>query len=811
MKTDNRSIRTGFLAGTTAIALVAAAGLLAPSPSYSQSVSDIGNEFSDDARLLLEANTLVYDNDAEIISAIGNVQIDYDGIKMVAERVDYDQRTGRMKATGNVQIIDRQGNKTFADTIDVTDDFAAGFVQSLRVETTDRTYIGADTAERVDDNLTIFNRGVYTACEPCEDNPDKAPIWRIKAVKVIWNEKEKYYRFERASFELFGFPIATLPVFQIPDHTVKRKSGFLFPSIGYTSELGAHLSVPYYLALNPSYDLTITGTGYTLQGFLTEAQWRQRLENGEYSVTIAGINQQRPHRFTRNSVDQLEKKRGLIGSKGRFEINPRWTFGWDILVQSDKNFGRTYGIDGYDQPVHTSEIYLTGLNRRNFFDLRFQKFQVQEAVLDTIPANGNRIGAARDPIEPWVLPSFDYTYTPDRPVAGGELRIDVNARVIHRGDLDATPFTGAPPLYFTPPATSVRGAEGTNGRLTAEAEWKRTFVSQGGLLLTPILHARGDAFYTDYSGRTQSAIVSLATTRGVAADIRSAYYRGMVTAGLEARWPVLFSTTSATHVLEPMAQVFARPDAAYQDTLGIPNEDAQSLVFDAATLFERDKFSSYDRLEGGVRANVGLRYSGSFANGWTAHALFGQSYHLAGDNPYASPDLVGVGAFSGLATSASDFVGMVGVSNGSGFSAAASARFDNDSFDMRRVSVAASNANAYGSSSIQYAFIDDQKVYGFPNDRHEVSGKATINVHEFWKVSAGTTYEIKSGTFTKKSVGFLYDDECFTFGLNVSENISVTRLNGLGNVVPGKKSHSVSFSLAFRTLGDFGSSSNAVQ
>src|SRR5690606_6314399 len=118
----------------------------------------------------------------------------------------------------------------------------------------------------------------------------------------------------------------------------------------------------------------------------------------------------------------------------------------------------------------------------------------------------------------------------------------------------------------------------------------------------------------------------------VGTDIRSAYYRSMATAGLEARWPILFSTTSSTHILEPTAQIFARPNEPYGNRLGIPNEDAQSLVFDASNLFERDKFSGYDRIEGGTRANVGLRYTGDFGSGWSANAIVGQSYHLAGQN-----------------------------------------------------------------------------------------------------------------------------------------------------------------------------------
>ena len=99
----------------------------------------------------------------------------------------------------------------------------------------------------------------------------------------------------------------------------------------------------------------------------------------------------------------------------------------------------------------------------------------------------------------------------------------------------------------------------------------------------------------------------------------------MATAGLEWRWPVLFSSISSSHMIEPMAQVFARPDEQYIGGLGIPNEDAQSFVFDASTLFERDKFSGYDRMEGGTRVNIGFRYSGAYDNGWTHQRAFSAS------------------------------------------------------------------------------------------------------------------------------------------------------------------------------------------
>ena len=154
---------------------------------------------------------------------VGGVRIDYGGNRLVAERVTYDRASRRLIASGNVQIVDPDGTKIYSDEIDVTDDFADGFVNALRVETVDKTYFAAESAERRGGILTTFNNGVYTACEPCEEKPDKAPIWRIKAKRIIWNSKAKTVRFENSGFEFFGIPLGMLPAFEIADPTVKRK------------------------------------------------------------------------------------------------------------------------------------------------------------------------------------------------------------------------------------------------------------------------------------------------------------------------------------------------------------------------------------------------------------------------------------------------------------------------------------------------------------------------------------------------------------------------------------------------------------
>jgi LPS-assembly protein len=767
--------------------------------ALAQALPDVSDRVPSNSQMLLESDTLVYDNDNQTVTAVGGVQIDYGGNRLVAQRVEYDRKTKRLVASGEVQIVQSDGTKINSDHIDITDDFADGFVNALRVETVDKTYFAAESAERMGGVLTTFHNGVYTACAPCEDKPDSAPIWRIKARKIIWNGQKHTVRFQDSNFEFFGFPIAYLPAFEIADPTVKRKSGFLIPSVTFNDDLGVGVGIPYYFALSPTYDLTAKGTYYSKQGFLGEAEWRQRFNNGQYTLKMAGISQKDPGAFDANRVDSgpsgdPNKFRGMMGTTGRFAINERWDFGWDVLLQTDKNFARTYKIDGYNDYVYRSEVYLTGLNDRNYFDLRAMHFDVQEDYLNDYPTRDR--SPARANKQPWVLPSLDYAYIPDTPLAGGQLSLNLNARLLRRDDLDSV-------------AHRIRGLEGESGRITGEAEWKRTFITDNGLVITPLLAFQADADYVNASSESLAAIDSMAANSdiqhaypGVGNDMRSSFARYMATLGLEMRWPILFSGVHSSHVVEPMAQLFVRPDEQYVGGLAVPNEDAQSFVFDASTLFERDKFSGYDRIEGGTRANVGVRYTGSYENGWSTHAIFGQSYQIAGRNSFASPDLVNVGIESGLEDDASDYVGLIGAASPSGWSGSLSGRFGEQDFGVQRMEAKVGYTGRPVTLTAGYAFIRAQPLYGFAEDRREASLNGSLRINDNWRVFGSGTYDLETNVLVRDGFGFGYADECFTYLMTFSETRNREDSND--------KSLNVGFNISFRTLGDFGSSSSAI-
>src|SRR5260221_8406924 len=86
-----------------------------------------------------------------------------------------------------------------------------------------------------------------------------------------------------------------------------------------------------------------------------------------------------------------------------------------------------------------------------------------------------------------------------------------------------------------------------------------------------------------------------------------------------------------------------------------PNEDAQSLIFDDSNLFKINKFSGWDRFEGGGRANAGIQYTAQFNRCGNVNFLFRQSYQLYGLNSFAHPTTTNTGINSVLDTTNSDY------------------------------------------------------------------------------------------------------------------------------------------------------------
>ena len=367
--------------------------------------------------MLLQADQMIYDNDNGKITAKGNVELYYGNYTLLADSVIYDRNANTLTAVGNVRIKDPDGAVITADHITLTDDFRDGFIDALRLVTKDDTRIVAQSASREAGNVTVFEKGWFTPCKVCEDNPDKAPAWRIRAGQIIHRRDQATLTYRNAVFDFWGVPVLYVPWFQSADPTVKRKSGFLMPVYSHSDELGTVVQVPYYFALSDHYDFTFAPMFTENAGTVLIGNWRQRLASGGYSVEAAGVWTNLDN--TNSAADQ--DFRGSIKTEGKFALDPYWDWGWDIIAESDETFRRFYNLDSRLKTDRVSQVYLEGLHDRNYMSTRF--YNTQSLLFTDEPFS-----------EATVYPIIDYDYIVNKPILGGELSFNSNAMAFSSQD-----------------------------------------------------------------------------------------------------------------------------------------------------------------------------------------------------------------------------------------------------------------------------------------------------------------------------------------------------------------------------------------
>ena len=802
-----RRYRRGVAIIAAVLGLLACGGLIASVPAAAQELTfptrapplkkskiALEREKSGQKQMLVQATEIDYDYANNRVAAVGNVQIYYGDSTLEANRVIYDQKTKRLHAEGNVRLTEQDGKVTYGEIMDLSDDYRDGFVDSLRLDAPDQTRMAATRAERTSGNYTVFHNGVYTACAPCKDDPKKPPLWQVKAARIIHDQGEKMMYFEDARLEFFGQPLAWLPYFSAPDPTVKRKTGVLVPVASSSSVYGGALDVPYYWALAPDYDATFAPMITTKQGPLLEGEFRQRLMSGAYSIRAAGIYQLDKDYFLRSDgtyTPGFRDWRGSLESTGLFAINNNWVWGWDGTVLSDRTFLQDYNprlsryriTDPFTQTTSEaiSQLFISGKGNRSYFDAR------------TIYYFGFSDADAQGQI-PVIHPVIDYNYVFDRPILGGELGYRVNFTSLTRQDADFDPITQSALLNGTCTQTAnpaikntssclLRGVPGTYSRFSAEMTWRRSITDSFGQVFTPFASVRADAGAMDI--KNDPAVANFIPTGD------SDLVRAMPTVGLEYRYPFINVQSWGTQTIEPIAQVIVRPNE--QQIGRWPTEDAQSLVYDDSNLFRVDKFSGWDRVEGGGRANYGLQYTAQFNRAGSINALFGQSYSLFGQNSFAFGGTTNTGLDSGLDTTRSDYVARLSYQPNNIYMFTSRFRFDNDTFNPQRIELEARANFDRWSGSLLYGDYAAQPALGILDRQQGILGTGQVKLDANWVLLGGARYDLNAGKFDQTRVGVGYVDDCLILGLNYITNYTYS-----GNV---QANHTIMLQISLRTLG----------
>ena len=422
----------------------------------------------------------------------------------------------------------------------------------------------ASRLERNDAGDMAVSSGRFTRCEPGNNN------WQIGSRSFVIRDGSDFGTARHAVVRVKNVPVFYTPYLSFPVSD-ERKSGWLFPSVGFSSQNGLELAPPYYLNLAPNYDATLVPRYFQKRGLGAEvefrhlSEWQQSRLVGSYlpdDDEYDGI-------YERDDFEDLEAA-GLV--EGPFVPADRWLYGmyhegnaghWlttvDYTAVSDRDYFRNLDTEldvaAQRELERRGEIqYLRGGLDVRLWAQRFQR-------LDEVTT---------DPYQ--RLPELDISYRGRLP---GPLEWSVGASAVSF-DRNNDDLTGVQRIV------GERAHVEPRLRMPLSRSW-------GFLTLA------GGYRYTAYDLRDTAPDVDHDPDRGIAL--------GSVDTGLFFERDLNFRGAAAVHTLEPRIYYLYQE---YEDQDDLPLFDVSDLTFRYDQLWRDNRFSGVDRIGDANQLSVGL-------------------------------------------------------------------------------------------------------------------------------------------------------------------------------------------------------------
>tara|TARA_R110000868_G_scaffold1844_20_gene14723 strand:- start:6642 stop:8831 length:2190 start_codon:yes stop_codon:yes gene_type:complete len=668
------------------------------------------------APVLFKADQLRNEQKIGLIVATGNVEFSQEGRTLLADSVSYNQRTDTVTASGNVSLLEPTGEVIFADHVELTGNMRNGVIENMRVRLTDNSRIAAVGGQRTGGRRTEFRKGVYSPCKLCEKDPTSAPIWQVKAYKITHDQETKDVTYRDAYLEFYGIPVMYTPFLSHPDPTVERRTGFLVPTYGSSSDLGTTVSTPYYIDLGHNMDATLAPLVTTGEGIVGAGEFRHRLSDSEYKLQAS---------ITHGSPDDggSDELRGHLKGNLRHDFNRTWRGGADIHLATDDTYLRRYNFESPD--TLENRLFTEGFRGRNYASANAYYFKGLRSTDD----EGNT---------PIVFPKLDFNYVGEPARHGGIWKLDANVLALTRTD----------------------GAD--TRRLSGKTKWELPYISRLGEVYRVFASLQTDAYWVNDLPESDAPSNTISGVTG----------RVFPQAGVEWRLPLARREDRFTQIVEPMVGVILAPSGQNHDR--IPNEDSLSFEFDDTNLFSENRFGGIDRVEGGPRINYGLN-SGVFGlnNGFSSFFI-GQSFRLDDDSDFGEDtgldehfsDIVGRVEIS--PTRYVNALYRFRLDKDS-FSPRRNEVQATVGVDALRFNVNYLSIDQQNLSDI----LDPEDEF---RDREEITFGFSSQVTDRWRFGANTRRDLTSGGGSLRHGAFLnYEDDCFDFRVDYSRTFTRDR------------------------------------
>ena len=216
------------------------------------------NVINAEEKIKIYADEVRVDEVNEKVTATGNaVAVNEDNIKIKSDKLIYNKSINYLEANGNVIINDQMKNTFFLDELNASNNFNTISGKSVKARLHDDSRIVGSNFDKKD-KISIAENAEYTPCIKENYLIKNCPGWKLKSKKIYHDSENRTIHYDHAQIQLFNIPVFYLPYFSHPDPSVKKRSGFLMPTIQTDNQLGETFSIPIFVNLNSNRDLTFT-------------------------------------------------------------------------------------------------------------------------------------------------------------------------------------------------------------------------------------------------------------------------------------------------------------------------------------------------------------------------------------------------------------------------------------------------------------------------------------------------------------------------------------------------------------------------
>ena len=212
------------------------------------------------------SDNLEYLESAATYIATGNVRIQRGDVVIQADEIQYSEQTYDIVVNGSVRYEDQDvlitARKAELNLETKTGKLFDGEIFYKK----DNYHIAGSLIEKRGEDYYYSPEATFTTC----DAPVPAWCFKGKNIRALFGDSLKA---RDVSFRIKNIPVFYTPYFRAPI-LVERKSGFLFPTVGYSESRGFQFNLPFFWAISENRDVTFNVNMYSERGIGEGLEYR---------------------------------------------------------------------------------------------------------------------------------------------------------------------------------------------------------------------------------------------------------------------------------------------------------------------------------------------------------------------------------------------------------------------------------------------------------------------------------------------------------------------------------------------------------